>query len=344
MDYEQLFADVDIQNLKLIIGLSMGLIFGVGAAMSHFCLRKLVLDLVVLKFSRASYTWLLGLSTALLFTQLLLQGETSDITEAQVIMGEVSLSGPIIGGLMFGFGMMRSRGCASRQMILLASGNLRPLLTLFAFALSAQLTYGGQLVPFREAVQDLWRLDQTSSQLSGWLPLSQSHYVLIALTVAVASGVVLIKGRAWPQLLGATIVGLGVALGWFATSFVAYHSFNSILPQSINFSAPAAQNVISVMSLNAPFMILGAGILIGCLVGSLLVTFLRRDFHLQGFTSQSHMGHYILAGMLMGVGSVLANGCSVGAGLSGTAIMATSSTVTLICIIVGGLVSARYSS
>ena len=334
MDYEQLIADVGIQNLQLFIGLSMGLVFGVGAALSQFCLRKLVLELLVLKFSSASYTWLLGLSAALLFTQLLLQGDASDISEAQVIRGEASLSGPIIGGLMFGFGMMLSRGCASRQIIVLASGNLRPLLTLFAFALSAQLAYGGQLVPFRRAIQDLWRLDQTASQLIGWLPLSQSHYVLIALAITTTCGVVLIKGRAWPQLLGATIVGLAVA----------YHSFNSILPQSITFSAPAAQIVISVMSLDAPFIRLGAGILLGCLVGSLLVTFVRQDFHLQGFTSQSPMGRYLLAGMLMGVGSVLANGCSVGAGLSGTAIMATSSIVTLICIIIGGLVSARYSS
>ena len=346
MDFEQLIADIGIQNLQLFIGLSMGLVFGVGAALSQFCLRKLVLELLVLKFSSASYTWLLGLSAALLFTQLLLQGDASDISEAQVIRGEASLSGPIIGGLMFGFGMMLSRGCASRQIIVLASGNLRPLLTLFAFALSAQLAYGGQLVSFRRGIQDLWRLDQTSSQLPGWLPLAQSYYMLIAFAfaVAVASGVVLIKGRAWPQLLGATIVGLAVALGWFATSFVAYHSFNSILPQSITFSAPAAQSVISVMSLDAPFIRLGAGILLGCLVGSLLVTFVRQDFHLQGFTSQSPMGRYLLAGMLMGVGSVLANGCSVGAGLSGTAIMATSSIVTLICIIIGGLVSARYSS
>ena len=56
MDYEQLIADVGIQNLQLFIGLSMGLVFGVGAALSQFCLRKLVLELLVLKFSSASYT------------------------------------------------------------------------------------------------------------------------------------------------------------------------------------------------------------------------------------------------------------------------------------------------
>jgi len=344
MDYEQLITDVGIQPLQLYLGLAMGLAFGIGATLSQFCLRRLVLDLSVIRFSGASYTWLFGLGIAIVFTQLLLQGDTGGISEAQVITSQTSLSGPIIGGLMFGFGMMLSRGCASRQIIQLASGNLRAILTLATFAISAQLVYGGQLVPLRQSVQDLWRLNQPSSQLHEWLPLSQSHYLLIGLVITATCAVVLIKDRAWPQLLGAGIVGLAVALGWYATSFVAYHSFNAMLPQSITFSAPAAQSLISVISLDAPFIRLGAGLLIGCLVGAVVVTLVQQDFNLQSFTPQLPMGRYILAGTLMGVGSVLASGCSVGAGLSGTAVMATSSVVTLICILLGGLISTRYSS
>jgi uncharacterized membrane protein YedE/YeeE len=117
-----------------------------------------------------------------------------------------------------------------------------------------------------------------------------------------------------------------------------------MLPQSITFSAPAAQSLIRVISLDAPFIRLGAGLLIGCLVGAVVVTLVRRDFNLQSFTPQLPMGRYILAGTLMGVGSVLASGCSVGAGLSGTAVMATSSVVALISILLGGLISTRYSS
>ena len=344
MDYEQLITDIGIQPLQLFLGLVMGLAFGLGATISNFCLRKLVLDVSLQKFSSASYTWLCGLGVAIVCTQLLLQGDAGDISEAQVINAEASLSGPIIGGLMFGFGMMLSRGCASRQIIQLASGNLRSLLTLVAFALSAQLTYGGQLVTFRENVQDLWRLNQPASQLHEWLPVSQSHYLLIGAIIAAICAVALIRRLAWAQLLGAIIVGLAVALGWYATSFFAYHSFNAMLPQSITFSAPAAQSLISVISLDAPFIRLGTGLLIGCLVGAVMVTLGRRDFNLQSFTPEFPIGRYVFAGTLMGVGSVLASGCSIGAGLSGTAVMATSSVVALTFIILGGLISARYSS
>jgi len=344
MDYEQLITDIGIQPLQLYLGLALGLAFGMGSALSHFCLRRLVLDFSQFKMGADSYTWLLGLGVSILVTQLLLRGDASDISEAQIIASEASLSGPIVGGLMFGFGMILSRGCSSRQLVLIATGNLRSVFTLMAFALAAQLAYGGQLRSLRIKVQDLWRLDWPSSQLYEVLPLAQSHYAVVGLVISSLCAALLLKQRAWPQLIGAMVVGLAVAVGWYSTSFVAYHSFNAMLPQSITFSAPAAQNLISIFSLDAPFVRLGAGLLMGCFVGSLLITLVRRDFTFQGFDTQHPVTRYLPAGALMGVGSVIASGCSVGAGLSGTSVLAINAIVTLVCIIIGGLFGLRYTS
>ncbi|HIG36416.1 MAG TPA: YeeE/YedE family protein [Oceanospirillaceae bacterium] len=342
MDYEQLISDIGIQPLQLYLGLVLGLTFGVGATLSHFCLRKLVIDVSQFNMGPSSYTWLLGLGVSLLATQLLLQGDASDISEAQIIAADASLSGPIIGGLMFGFGMVLSRGCSSRQFVLIASGNLRSLFTFITFALTAQLAYGGQLTSLRNQAQDLWRLDWPTSQLYDVLPLAQSHYAIVGLVIVGLSAAPLIKQRAWPQLTGALLVGLAIAAGWHSTSFVAYHSFGAMLPQSITFSAPAAQNLITIFSLDAPFVRLGAGLLVGCFVGSALISLLRRDFKLQGFDTQHPMSRYLVAGTLMGLGSVIASGCSVGAGLSGISVLAVNAIVTLACIIIGGLLALRY--
>ena len=46
----------------------------------------------------------------------------------------------------------------------------------------------------------------------------------------------------------------------------------------------------------------------------------------------------------MSLGPALVSGCSVDAGLSGTAVMATRPVVALIFILLGGLISTRYSS
>jgi uncharacterized membrane protein YedE/YeeE len=112
MDYEQFITEVGIQPLQLYLGLAMGLAFGIGATLSNFFLRKLVLDSSVIRFSSASYTWLFGLSIAIVFTQFLLQGGAGGISEAQNITAQTILSGSIIGGLMFGFGMILSRDCS----------------------------------------------------------------------------------------------------------------------------------------------------------------------------------------------------------------------------------------
>ena len=100
--------------------------------------------------------WLFGLGVAIMPTQLLLQGDTDVISVTKVLTGGASLGGPIIGEFMFGFGIIWSRGCASWQIIPLASGNLRSLFTFVTFAIAAQLTDGGQLVPFRQTVLDYW--------------------------------------------------------------------------------------------------------------------------------------------------------------------------------------------
>ena len=344
MDYEQLILNIGIQPLQLYLGLAMGLAFGIGASMSNFCLRGFVLDLSTFKFTSTSYTWLLGLAIAITFTQLLLQGDASDISEAPVIAVQASLSGSIVGGLMFGFGMILSRGCVSRQIILITTGNLRSLVTFGTFAVFAQLTYGGQLVSFRQSVQELWRLNPSYNQVHDFVPFSPTLFLFISASIALVCLVMLIKRQAWSHLMGGTIVGLAIALGWYVTSFVAYHTFNDILPQSITFSAPTAQSLIALMSVDAPFIRLAAGLVAGFFLGALIVSLIRQDFNLQSFTQKLPIRRYLLAGMLMGVGSVLASGCSVGAGLSGTAVMATGSIVTLIFIIIGGLISTRYSA
>jgi uncharacterized membrane protein YedE/YeeE len=344
MDYEQLISDIGIDTLQLCLGLAIGLIFGIGAAISQFCLRKLILDTSRLRLSSDSFTWALGLGTALFFTQLWLTGDAEDISEAQIIAAYPSLSGPIIGGTMFGIGMIFSRGCSSRHLVLLATGNLRSLVTLVTFALAAQLTYGGLLVPLRRQLQDLWRLDWASGQVHEAFTMPTTAYLALALIIIVISATQLLKHKAWPQLTGAILVGLAVALCWFTTSFIAYHSFNEILPQSITFSAPSAQALMALISLDSPLVRLGSGVLLGCFVGAFLVTLVRRDFRLTSFDQQHPMERYLMAGVLMGVGSVIAGGCSIGAGLSGTAVLAVNAIVTLVSIIGGGLIGLRLSA
>ena len=77
-----------------------------------------------------------------------------DVSEARQLAATGSLSGAIIGGLMFGAGMILSRGCASRLLVLSGTGNLRALvtgliLTIVAQASSARRAVAGARVARR---------------------------------------------------------------------------------------------------------------------------------------------------------------------------------------------------
>jgi len=52
----------------------------------------------------------------------------------------------LIGGLLFGLGMVMTRGCASRLLVLSANGNLRTLLSGLIFAVTAWLALLGMWV------------------------------------------------------------------------------------------------------------------------------------------------------------------------------------------------------
>ncbi len=78
----------------------------------------------------------------------------SDDARMMAVTG--SWSGAIIGGLMFGAGMVLARGCSGRLLVLAATGNLRSVISGLIFAVVAQMALHGWLAPAREALAGLW--------------------------------------------------------------------------------------------------------------------------------------------------------------------------------------------
>ena len=57
---------------------------------------------------------------------------------------------------MFGAGMVLARGCASRLLVLSATGNLRALISGLVLTIVAQASLRGALSPVRETLSELW--------------------------------------------------------------------------------------------------------------------------------------------------------------------------------------------
>jgi uncharacterized membrane protein YedE/YeeE len=76
-------------------------------------------------------------------------------------------------------------------------------------------------------------------------------------------------------------------------------------------------------------------------VGSLLASVLFGEFKFEGFQTENKLGHYLTGAVLMGLGAVMAGGCTVGSGMSGGAIFSNTAWLTLISIFAGAALTYK---
>jgi uncharacterized membrane protein YedE/YeeE len=315
-------------------GALIGLLFGFFAHRSRFCLRSAVIE-----FARGTHegkltVWLFTFSTAVLLTQAFILAGWLDVKDARQLSARGSLSGALIGGAMFGAGMILARGCSSRLLVLAAQGNLRALLSGLVFAVAAASALNGVLSPLRMAIAGWWTVDASQRDVLALTGLGHPGglvfgglWLLAALFWAWRQRV-----RFWGWF-GAIGVGVMVAVAWLITYRIARSVFDTTPPvQSLSFTGPAADMLMLVLSPPGQPMKFDLGLVPGVFVGSFLSALLWRELKLEGFQGGQAMRRYIAGALLMGFGGMLAGGCAVGAGVSGAAVFTLTSFVTLAAI------------
>jgi uncharacterized membrane protein YedE/YeeE len=128
-----------------------------------------------------------------------------------------------------------------------------------------------------------------------------------------------------------------VPLAWVGTGLVLYDDFDPIAMESLAFTSTWADTLFwSVASTSIPAGF-GVGLVGGVLLGSLVSALTSGRFQWQSFGSPRETGRYLAGAALMGVGGVLAGGCTVGAGLSGVPTLSIAALLALGAIALGGL-------
>ena len=143
-------------QLGALFGLLTGLVFGVAAHRSSFCLRAAVVEFARGELGERMTVWFLTFSTALVWVQSAQLMGLFRVEDTRMMAIAGSWSGAIVGGMMFGVGMVLSRGCSGRLLVLAATGNLRSLISGLVFAVVAQMALHGWLSPVREWIVGLW--------------------------------------------------------------------------------------------------------------------------------------------------------------------------------------------
>ena len=139
-----------------LFGVLTGVVFGVAAQRSRFCLRAAVVEFARGEMRDKVSVWLLTFSTALVWVQGAQLLGVFDASNARMMAVPGSWSGAIVGGLMFGAGMVLANGCSGRLLVMAATGNLRSVISGLIFAVVAQMSLVGVLSPLRDRIAALW--------------------------------------------------------------------------------------------------------------------------------------------------------------------------------------------
>ncbi len=320
-------------------GLAVGTLFGAAAQHSRFCLRAATIEVAGGVLGARLSIWLLTFFSALASVQGAIAAGWLDLSRARQLAATGSLSGAIIGGLMFGAGMILARGCASRLLVLSATGNLRAFVTGLVLTLVAQASLRGVLAPAREALASLWLVP--GGEARSLLALSGlSHEAVAALALVALAGSALLAHRRdvrASHAVAAVLVGIAVALGWAATHAVAQVSFEVVPLMSVTFTGPSSDTLMGLVNATRLPPGFGVGLVPGVFAGSALAAIVTREFRIRRFGCETPMERYLIGAALMGFGAMLAGGCAVGAGVSGGAIMALTAWVAVSCMWLGAM-------
>ena len=272
---------------SVLLGLALGGLYGVLAQRSAFCLRRSLVgewrDCLP-----ALGAWAMALALAIAGTRLAVAAGLVSFEAHRFLAPDLPVLSALVGGALFGTGMMLTGGCVSRLTVLTASGNLRALLVLVVFAITAHATMKGVLAPLRETLGAASVYGGDAPALTV-LPGGE----VWPLALALAAAVVAFRSGARPlHLAMAGAIGLLVPLGWVGTGFLLLDDFDPIPLQSMGFTGPTADTLfwaVAATSIPAGF---GTGLAAGVVAGSLVAALAAGEFRWESLESPRQTGRY----------------------------------------------------
>ena len=338
---EQLIETYGEGPVLVAFGALVGVFFGAMAQHSRFCLRAATVELAEGKLGPRLAIWLVAFSAGVVSVQAAIWAGWLDVSESRQLASTGSMSGAIIGGLMFGVGMILARGCASRLLVLSATGNLRAIVTGLVLTLVAQSALRGVLSPAREVLAGLWSVPGGATRsLLAQVGLTSGAMALIGAVVLGGAVIFAVQRCVQPShIVAAAGVGLAVGLGWLATYAVAMNSFEVVAISSITFTGPSADTLMGLVNSPDLPLVFGVGLVPGVFVGAGGMALLMGEAKIQRFGPDTPMEFYLIGAALMGFGSMLAGGCAVGAGMSGGAIFALTAWVAVGAMWIGAMIT-----
>ncbi|MEW6097826.1 MAG: YeeE/YedE family protein [Pseudomonadota bacterium] len=360
--------DVDLQAIAaqvLWAAFFLSVAFGAIAQRTHFCTMGAVSDIVHMGDWTRMRMWVLAMGVAIIGFNAMVGLGWIDASKTIYATPRLLWLSSIVGGFMFGFGMVLGSGCGSKTLIRVGGGNLKSLIVFLMIGLSAYATLRGITGVLRVNTVDAaaLTLSQPQDLPSLLAPVTGLSKATLAWVLGLVVGGALVgwalskpEGRSGNAVLGGLGVGAVIVGVWWVSGVLGYvpedpntleEAFvatNSQRMESLSFVAPVAYTIDWLIFFSDKSRVLTLGIVavFGVVLGSAVVAFATRSFRWEGFRDAEDTANHLVAGILMGVGGVTALGCTVGQGLSGISTLSIGSFLALASILAGAVAGLKY--
>ena len=337
---------------------------------TNFCTMGAVSDWVNMGSTNRMRAWALAMATAIIVVSILenLQIFSLEYTRTPYRTENFAWIRYILGGLIFGVGMTLASGCANKALIRLGAGNLKSLFVILtagslAYLMGRASLYDAIFAPWVESTTidlnsySIYEQDLGSfiNALSGIDNLA-SIRLLSGLFVGLVILVIIFKSASfrhdWTNILAGIVVGGSVVAAWYITGGPLGQEWMEAMEweeekpigvavQGLTFIGPMT-NIITFL-MKPGFRLIGFCMitLVGVLSGSFIYAIFSKSFRVEWFSSWRDFFTHIIGASMMGIGGVLAMGCTIGQGVSGVSTLALGSFIAVTSIILGSAITMK---
>ena len=343
----------------------LAVVFGAIAQRTHFCTMGAVADIVNIGDWGRMRMWALAIGVAMLgFNAMIYLGWVEAGKSIYAGSRLIWLSN-LLGGALFGVGMVLASGCGSKTLVRIGGGSLKAVVVFAVLAISAYATMRGIVGVARVATVDTVSVTLATGQdlpslLGGAVGMDRPLLALV-LGLLLGGGLVVWavsrpEGRSADVLLAGLGIGLVVVGVWWVSGRLghleehpqtleeAFLATNSQRMESLTFVAPIAYTVDWLILFSDKSKVLTIAVVstLGVIVGSMISAIATRSFRWEGFAGTQDTAHHLVGAVLMGIGGVTAMGCTVGQGLSGLSTLALGSFIAFAGIVGGAILGLKY--
>ena len=338
-------------------GFIIGYIFGYVVYRTNFCTMGSLSDILSFGDYRRFRSWLLAIAISILGAQSIQAMGVVDLAGSMYLMPNFNWLGNVLGGLLFGYGMVFAGGCASRNLVRAGGGDLRALVVIVVVGIFAYMTIGGLIGPLRAELQEMTQIDLaavgTETQginalLAQFAGLGEGASVWIVTVVLAGALLVYCFSdggfRSSPEHVTAGFgVGVCILAGWALTG-LAFNDFAERIqnPISLTYVRPSGDALEFLMRFTAEMIpAFGVATVFGVLAGAFTAAKMLGRFRVATFSDTDDTVRNLAGAAMMGVGGVLALGCTIGQGVTGLSTLSIGSLLAFLSIITGGVVGVK---